>query len=93
MKDFKWVILSNEIKDCPVTVKDIYVSLKIWDKNISALKGKTTQSKTYPVAREYVKVPKELLELHKEVFMTTAIFFVNKIHFFVTLSRNICYND
>jgi hypothetical protein len=43
------------------------------------------------VARDYVKVPKELLKLHKEVFLTTDIFFVNKIPFFLTLSRNICF--
>jgi hypothetical protein len=91
MKDFKWVIWSNQIKDCPVTIQDIDVAMKIWGKNIAALKGKTTRSKTHPVARDYVKVPKELLKLHKEFFLTTGIFFVNKITFFLTLSRNICF--
>jgi hypothetical protein len=43
------------------------------------------------VARDYVKVPKELLKLHKEVFLTTYILFVNKIPFFLTLSRKICF--
>jgi hypothetical protein len=59
--------------------------------NIAALKWKTTLSKTHPVAREYVKVPKEILKLHKEVFLTTDIFFVNKIPFFFTLSRKLCF--
>jgi hypothetical protein len=90
MKDFKWVIWSNQIKDCPVTVQDIDVATNIWNKNIAALKGKTTRSKTHPVTRDYVKVPKELFKLHKEVFLTTDIFFVKKIHFFLTRSRNIC---
>jgi hypothetical protein len=44
-----------------------------------------------PVSRDYVKVPMDLLKLHKEVFLTTDIFFVNKIPFFLTLSRNICF--
>jgi hypothetical protein len=57
MKDFKWVIQSNQIKDCPMTVQDIDVARKIWGKNIATLKGKTTQSKSIPVARDYVKVP------------------------------------
>jgi hypothetical protein len=35
----------------------------------------------HPVARDYVKVPKELLKLHKEVFPTSDIFFVNNIPF------------
>jgi hypothetical protein len=91
MKDFKWVIKSNQIKDCPVTVQDIDVARKIWGKNIAALKGKTTRSKSIPVARDYVKVPMELMNLHKEVFLTTYIFFVNNIPFFLTLSRKICF--
>jgi hypothetical protein len=62
------VIRSNQIKDCPITIQDIDVDMKIWGKNIFMLKGKTTRSKTHPVARDYVKVPKELLKLHKEVF-------------------------
>jgi len=91
MKDFKWVIRSNQIKDCPVTVQDVDVAIKIWGKNIAALKGKTTRRKTNPVFRDYVKVPTELLKLHKEVFLTTNIFFVNRIPFFLTLSSKICF--
>ena len=45
MKDFKWVIQSNQIKDCPITVDDIVTAHKIWGKDIAALKGKTTRSK------------------------------------------------
>ena len=67
MKDFKWVIRSNQIKDCPVTVEDVEVATKIWGKNIAALKGKTTRRKPMPVARDYVKVPTELLKLHKKI--------------------------
>jgi hypothetical protein len=85
------VIQSNQIKDCLVTVQDVNVALKIWGKKIAALKGKTTQSKPNPVAKDFVKVPVELLKLHKEVFLTADIFFVNKIPFFLTLSRKICF--
>jgi hypothetical protein len=91
IKDFKSVIHINKIKDCPVIIQDIDVNMNIWGKSIAALKGKTTESKTHLVARDYVKVPKELLKLYKEVFLTTDIFFVNKIPFFLTLSRNICF--
>jgi hypothetical protein len=91
MNDFKWVIQSNKIKDCPVTVQEIYVAREIWGKNIAALKGKTTRRKSIPVARDYVKLPMELMKLHKDVFLTTDIFFVNKIPFFLTLSQKICF--
>ena len=43
------------------------------------------------VSRDYVKVLKEMLKLHHEVFLTADIFFVKKIPFFLTLSRNICF--
>jgi hypothetical protein len=91
MKDFKWALRRNQIKDYPVTIQDIDVAMNIWGNSIAALKGKTTHSKTHPVTRDYVKVPKELLKLHKEVFLATDIFFVNNIPFFLTLSRKICF--
>jgi hypothetical protein len=74
-----------------VTVQDIDVALKIWGNNIAALKGKTTRRKTIPVARDYVKVPLELMKLHKQVFLTTGIFFVNKNPFSLALSRKITF--
>jgi hypothetical protein len=52
-KDFKWIIQSNQIKDCPVTVNNIDTALKIWGKNVAALKGKTTRTKPDPVARDF----------------------------------------
>jgi hypothetical protein len=91
MNYFNWVTRSNQIKDCPVTVQEIDVALKIWGKNIAALKGKTTQRKTIPVARYYVKVPLELMKLHQEVFLMTDIFFLNNTPFFLTLSRKITF--
>ncbi len=90
-KDFKWIIWSNQIKDCPVTVKHIDTVLNIWGKNVTALKGKTTQKKQDPVATDFVKVPVELLKLHKEVYITANLFFVNKIPFFLMLSHKICF--
>jgi hypothetical protein len=90
-KDFAWIIRSNQIKDCPVTVADVDVAFKIWGKNVAALKGKTTRTKPLPVATDFVKIPKEILDLHRDVSLTADIFFVNKIPFFLTLSRNICF--
>jgi hypothetical protein len=87
MKDFKYVIQTNQIKDCPVTVVDIDVAFRIWGKDIAMLKGKTVKKKPMPVIKDLVKVPKEFIKLHKDVTLTMDIFFVNGIPFFVTLSR------
>ena len=89
--DFKWVIRSNQIKNCPVTVQDVHNARQIWGKDVAALKGKTTRGKPNVVARDFVKIPLELMKLHHEVYLTADIFFVNKIPFFLTLSRKICF--
>ena len=63
---------------------------KIWGKSLASLKGKTTCKKPQPVAaRDFIKVPKELMSLHKDVYLTADLFFVNKIPFFLTHSRKI----
>jgi hypothetical protein len=72
-------------------IQDIDVATKIWGKNIAALKGKTTWHKPIPVAEDFIKVPIELVKLHKEVFLTADLFFVNKIPFFLMLSCSICF--
>ena len=76
------MIKSNQIKDFHVKVEDVNVSLKIWGKNIPALKVKTTQSKPYTLARDSVKIPMDLLKLHKEVFLTLDIFLLIIFHSF-----------
>jgi hypothetical protein len=55
------------------------------------LKGKTTWTKSDLVARDFVKVPEELLKLRKEVYMTADLFSVNKIPFFLMVSHTINY--
>jgi hypothetical protein len=88
MKDYKWVVWSNQINDYPVTVMDIDVTAKIWGKDIVMLKGKMVKKRPVPVlvVKDLVKVPKEFLKLHKEVMMTMDIYLVNQIPFFVLIS-------
>ena len=38
-KDFKSMILSNQINNCPVIVQDVEVTQKVWGTNIAALKS------------------------------------------------------
>ena len=62
-----------------MTFQDIDIAHAIWGKNIAALKGNTTGKKQIHMAGEIVKIPKEHMKLHKEVFMIADIFFVNGI--------------
>ena len=43
VKDFKNIIQSNLIKNCPVTINDINIAENIFGKVISSIKGKTTR--------------------------------------------------
>ena len=74
-----------------MTVQDIDIAYAIWGKTIVGLKGNTTRNKPIHVAGYIVKVPKEIVKLHNEVFMTADIFFVNIIPFFISLSYNITF--
>ena len=49
----------------------------------------TTRKKPNIVARDQLNNSAGLIKLHKEVFLPCYIFFVNKIPFFLMLSRNI----
>ncbi len=86
-KDFMWILRSNQIKDSPVRVEDAMAAFKIWGPSVAALKGKMVRKRPEPIKTDIVSIPKEILELHKEVTLKINIFFVNKIPFFLTLSR------
>jgi hypothetical protein len=60
VKDFKWILQSNQIKDSPVSIVDAEVALKIWGPNIAALKGKTKRSNPQHVVTDIVKIPVEI---------------------------------
>ncbi len=89
--DMNRAIQLNLIKDCPVTVKDMGMAIKVWGPNIEMLKGKPFR-KTPPVFRQdIIEIPKEIQGLHKDVTLTIDILFVNKIPFIITYSLVICF--
>ena len=54
--------------------QDVDVDQNVWVKYIAVLKGKTTWRKPNVVNRYQVKIPVELMKLHKEVFLTCDFF-------------------
>jgi hypothetical protein len=91
LTDFKWMPQSNSIQDCPVTLDDIILAEKICRPNIAALKDKTTRSTPKPVKTNYLQVSRGILDLHKEVYLTADIFFVNQVPFLLTYSQHLCF--
>jgi hypothetical protein len=91
MSNYKWALQANLLQDCPVTVQDLSVALKIWGPSVAMLKGKTVHKTPPPVQQNIILIPKEIRQRHKKVTLVIDIFFVNKIPFFVTLSLRICF--
>ena len=56
---------------------------------MTAFKIKTTWRIINIVSRDQVKIPLGLIKLHKELFITCNIFYLNNIPLFLTLSKNI----
>ena len=68
VKYFRWIVQSQQIIDCPVTVQYVDIAQKIWGKNIAALKDNDTRKKPIHMAGDIVKTPKELVKLHKGIY-------------------------
>ena len=83
------MIRGNQIKNCKATPDHAEISHGIWGESEDYIKGSRVQSKSKQVDWFNLKVPTEYLKLGKEVYLTCDVFFVNKITFFITLSRKI----
>jgi hypothetical protein len=88
-KDFRNMVSSNMITNCPVTPTDINAANNICGPNIASIKGKTVRVAQEPVLTSYVKVPQEILDLNKEITITADVMFVDGLGFMVTSLRGV----
>ena len=89
--DYKWILHSNQVQECPITPEDAKIADKIWGPSVPSLKGKTTRKTPPSVPTDIIEIPMEIRQLHRHVTLSIDIFFMNKIPFFLTLSRKICF--
>ena len=89
VEDLKKIIMTHQIRNCPVTLQDINMAEKIFGKDVGTLKGKTERRKPIPVVSNFVEVPRELYRAQKHVQMAIDTMFVNRIPFLTTVSRNL----
>ena len=90
--DFKWILKSNQVQECPVTAEDAGVAQQVWGQSVASLKGKTTRQTPPAVQTDMIEVLTEIRNLHRFVTLSIDVFFVNKVPFFITLSRKICFS-
>ena len=60
--EFRWMIQSNHIKNCEITVRVIDVSQDICGKYIETLKGKTDRTKPNLMAGDIINITKDLVQ-------------------------------
>ena len=79
----------RHIKGCPITRGDIQAAEDIYGPNLGALKGKTVARPNPHVKTGIDPVPPEIIHLHNSVTLAIDIMFVNRVPFFITISRNL----
>ena len=89
VRDFINMVKLGAIKNCPVTADDIVAAEKIFGPDIGALKGKTTRETSPQVQTDIVAVPKKILALHKNITLAADLMFINKLPFFISISRKL----
>ena len=88
-RDFENMVRSNIIVNCPITFSDVKKSKLVFGPDITSLKGKPVRRKPASVVTDYIEIPREILESHKELEVSTDIMFINKIPFLVSISRRL----
>jgi hypothetical protein len=88
-RDFKNMVSSNMIKNCPINPSDVTNAKKIFGPDLATLKGKTVLQTPPLVMMDYVQIPQEIVSLNRNVNLMINIMFVNGLPFMVSISWKI----
>jgi hypothetical protein len=88
-KTFLSIVEKNLLPNCPVTRDDIIAAERILGPEVGSLKGKTVRKASTTVEAVTLDVPMSIMSRYQKVTVTGDIMYVNKLPFFVTISRHI----
>ena len=91
IRDYKQIIRTNQIKNCPVTIEDIKVYQAIYGENPYVLKGKTVNKSGKPAVSDFVEVPPELKKAHQGIKLCANVMYIDSKPFLVTIFKNLHY--
>mmetsp|Transcript_3573 Transcript_3573/g.6937 ORF Transcript_3573/g.6937 Transcript_3573/m.6937 type:complete len:275 (+) Transcript_3573:1941-2765(+) len=87
--DYKWLVRTGIIKNCPITVEDISIATDIFGPDVHAIKGKTTRRQPPRVRVDRLEVPAEIYRRCQNIILVTDFMFVAGLPFLVTLSTEL----
>ena len=83
------LLQSNFFRNCPVTLGDAKRCIKIYGKEIAAMKGKMTRPQPQHIpSHEPTAIPKCIYDGHKNITLCIDFFFVQGLAFFHSISRS-----
>jgi hypothetical protein len=90
LRDFVEYLDDNAIPNCPINRQDAINAHAILGRDVDAIKGKTTRRKLKAVLAAVANnLPKEIMEVYRDVTLCIDIMFVNRIPFFLSISKKI----
>ena len=89
--NFKHMINSNAIRNCPVTVKDIEIAERVYGPDIGTLKGRTVRKKPPVVREDNIVVPDAILHLSDHLILHIDIMYVNLMPLLTSIDDRIKY--
>jgi len=89
VKNFKHMLKTNAISNCPVTTEDVTIAEKIYGPSMSSLKGKSTRSRPKPVVDDVIEIPPKLKENNKDIELCIDTMYINKVGMLTAIDRTI----
>ena len=82
-------VIIKHFRNCPITKEDIQAADDIFGPNLGSLKGKTVHCPNPHVKMQTVRVPPDIMQIHRSITLAIDIMFINKIPFLVTTSQHL----
>ena len=85
----EYLVSSNNIDDCPITVHDVKNDHASFGPDIAEVRGKTVMHKPDHTTICYVEIPREFLNLQNYVTLVDDLTFVKNYPFLIAMSCGI----
>jgi hypothetical protein len=90
LKDFLRYLDSNSLPNCPIQRQDAVNADAIFGPDVTSLKGKITRQQLQTVLGAVANnLPKEIMEHYCDLTLCVDIMFVNRIPFFMSISKKV----